>query len=231
MSLYGESKLATYRQLAALAESRGLTFAWGRIFLPYGPYQARARLIPSVIIALLQQRPIPCPAGDQMRDFIHVQDVADAFVALLDSELTGARNIGSGLPVSARDLVTLIARLMVGERSLHFDASPQRGGEPASIVADTRRLRSELGWRPRLTLEDGLARTIAWWRSNLRARGLTSWIAAPPRRAMAVTPQHFRHTIIHGERQSCRREPSNRVAHGAGMLAATRDVTTAGGCH
>jgi nucleoside-diphosphate-sugar epimerase len=168
-SLYGESKVTTYRALAALAESTSLSFAWGRIFLPYGPYQARARLIPSVITALLHRLPIPCPAGDQIRDFIHVQDVADALVALLDSDLTDSCNIGSGLPVSARDLVTLIARMVAGEDALHFDAPQQRGGEPAFIVADTRRLHNELKWSPRLTLEDGLTRTIAWWRSNLCA--------------------------------------------------------------
>jgi nucleoside-diphosphate-sugar epimerase len=167
MSLYGESKVTTYRQLAALAEITSLSFAWGRIFLPYGPYQAPARLIPAVITALLQQLPIPCPAGDQMRDFIHVQDVADAFVALLDSELTGACNFGSGWAVSVRDLVILIARLVAGENALHFDTLPRRGAEPAFIVADTRRVHTEVGWRPRLTLEDGLAQTIAWWRSNL----------------------------------------------------------------
>jgi nucleoside-diphosphate-sugar epimerase len=59
--------------------------------------------------------------------------------------------------------------LVAGEDALRFDALPQRGGEPAFIVADTRRLCIELGWRPRLTLEDGLAQTIAWWRSNLSA--------------------------------------------------------------
>jgi nucleoside-diphosphate-sugar epimerase len=169
MSLYGESKVTAYRQLAALAETTSLSFAWGRIFLPYGPYQAPARLIPSVITALLRQLPIPCPASAQMRDFIHVQDVADAFVALLDSDLTGACNFGSGLAVSIRDLVTLIARLVASENALRFDALPQRGTEPAFIVADTRRFCIELGWRPRLTLEDGLAQTIAWWRSNLSA--------------------------------------------------------------
>ena len=169
MSLYGESKVTIYRQLAALAESTSLSFAWGRIFLPYGPYQAHARLIPSAITALLRQLPIPCPASAQMRDFIHVQDVADAFVALLDSDLTGACNFGSGLAVSVRDLIDLIARLVASEDALRFDAPPQRGGEPAFIVADTRRLRTELGWHPRLTLEDGLAQTITWWRSNLSA--------------------------------------------------------------
>ena len=168
-SPYGESKVTTYCQLAALAEGASLSFAWGRIFLPYGPYQARARLIPSVIIAFLRQLPIPCLAGDQVRDFIDVQDVADAFVALLDSELIGACNIGSGVPISVQYLVTSIARLMAYDDALHFDARPQRGEEPAFIVADTRRLHTDLGWRPRLTLEDGLVHTIAWWRSNLHA--------------------------------------------------------------
>jgi nucleoside-diphosphate-sugar epimerase len=98
-----------------------------------------------------------------------VQDVAGALVALLDGKVTGVCNIGSGLPVSAHELVTFIARIMAAEDLLRFDASGQRSGEPASIVADTRRLRDELGWQPRLTLKEGLTRTITWWRSNLRS--------------------------------------------------------------
>jgi nucleoside-diphosphate-sugar epimerase len=168
-SLYGESKAGAYRRLAALAKTADLSFAWGRTFFPYGPYQARTRLIPSVITALLEHRPAPCPTGDRFGDFIHVRDVASAFVALLDSSFVGPCNIGSGLPIIVRNLVTLIARLIESENSLQPDGSPQRSGEPAFIVADTHRLRNELGWQPSMTLEAGLAQTIAWWRSNLGA--------------------------------------------------------------
>jgi nucleoside-diphosphate-sugar epimerase len=168
-SLYGESKVTTYRRLSELAETTGFSFAWGRLFFPYGPYQAHARLIPSVITALLQHLPAICPMGDRARDFIHVQDVAGALVALLDSNMTGVCNIGSGLPVSMHDLIILIARIMAAEDLLRFDASGQRSDEPALIVADTRRLRDELGWHPRLTLEEGLTHAITWWRSNLRS--------------------------------------------------------------
>jgi nucleoside-diphosphate-sugar epimerase len=166
-SLYGECKVTAFRRLDALANAANFSFAWGRTFFPYGPYQARARLIPSIVMTLLEQRPMPRPAGHQIRDFIHVQDVAGAFVALLDSEVTGACNIGSGVGVKVSDLVTLVARLMGGEDSLHLAAaSPDRAGESAFIVADTRRLRDELGWRPRLSLENGLNGTVEWWRSS-----------------------------------------------------------------
>jgi len=166
-SLYGESKVAACRGLAALAQTARLHFAWGRVFFPYGPYQACARLIPSVITALLQRDPIHCPPGDQLRDFIYVQDAARALVVLLDSELTGACNIASGSPVTVRDLISFIARLTGGKELLSFDAPAQRAAKPASIVADTNRLCRELGWHPRLPLEDGLKQTIDWWRANL----------------------------------------------------------------
>ncbi|HEX4210263.1 MAG TPA: NAD(P)-dependent oxidoreductase [Candidatus Binataceae bacterium] len=166
-SLYGESKIIAYRQIAARAETANLSFAWGRTFFPYGPYQARARLIASVITALLQRRAPPSSMGVQERDFIHVCDVAGAFLAILDSDLTGPCNIGSGRPISVRAIVTLIARLMACEDLLRPCVPPQRTGEPAFIVADIRRLRDELGWHPQLTLEGGLTQTIGWWRSRV----------------------------------------------------------------
>ncbi|HTT76731.1 MAG TPA: NAD(P)-dependent oxidoreductase [Candidatus Binataceae bacterium] len=167
-SLYGESKAAAYQRLTALAKTADFSFAWGRIFFPYGPYQARERLIPSVITALIRRDLVHCSAGNDVRDFIHVQDAAAALVSLLDSRLNGACNIGSGLPVTVCDVISLIGRIMDSEDLLRFDALPQRADEPGFIVAGTRRSHGELGWRPRLSLEEGLAQTVSWWRRSLK---------------------------------------------------------------
>ena len=138
-------------------------FAWGRIFQPYGPYEYPVRLVPSVILSLLNDKPARCTHGDQVRDFLYIADVSDAFVALLDSEVTGNVNIGSGEPVSIKELVMQIARRLGKEDDVQFGALPARENEPPFIVADTSRLKKEVRWRQRYPLEKGVMETISWW--------------------------------------------------------------------
>ncbi len=93
-TLYGASKHAL-QVVSARAE---FSTAWGRIFFLYGPAEHPSRLVASVIRALMQDHVAPCSHGRQVRDFLHAQDVASAFVALLDSEVEGPVNIASGFP-------------------------------------------------------------------------------------------------------------------------------------
>jgi nucleoside-diphosphate-sugar epimerase len=69
-------------------------------FFLYGPYENRTRLVPSIINSLLQEKTAPCSSGIQIRDYLFVEDVADAFVRLLNSSVNGPVNIASGKPVS-----------------------------------------------------------------------------------------------------------------------------------
>jgi nucleoside-diphosphate-sugar epimerase len=168
-TLYGASKQAVRAAVAALATDR-FSSAWGRIFFLYGPHEDPSRLVPSVINALLDGREARCTAGTQVRDFMHVDDVGDAFAALVASEVEGAVNIASGRPVRVADVVASIARQMNGERLVRFGARPIPEGELPSIAAATARLREEVGWSASRTLDDGIAEAIAWWRDQ-RVRG------------------------------------------------------------
>jgi nucleoside-diphosphate-sugar epimerase len=147
------------------ADERGFNFAWGRIFYPYGPFEYPARLVPSVIQALLKGEPAQCTHGNQIRDFLHVTDVADAFVTLLDSEVTGIVNIGSGKPISIKELVMQIAQFLGKEEDIQLGTFPAREDEPPFIVADTTRLRKEVRWCQKYSLEEGIMDTISWWKN------------------------------------------------------------------
>ncbi|HPM61481.1 MAG TPA: NAD(P)-dependent oxidoreductase [Methanoregulaceae archaeon] len=146
------------------ADKMGFELAWGRIFQPYGPYEYPARLVPSVIRSLLNGEPARCTHGNQIRDFLYVADVADAFAALLDSGVTGCVNIGSGEPVSIRELVMQIAHHLGKEDDVRFGALPAREDESPFIVADIGRLIKEVQWRQRYSLEKGVMETISWWK-------------------------------------------------------------------
>ncbi|MGH2979490.1 MAG: NAD-dependent epimerase/dehydratase family protein [Solirubrobacterales bacterium] len=162
-TLYGRAKAETFTAASELGE-----LAWGRIFFLYGPREHPDRLVSSVARRLLAGEEAQTSAGTQVRDFMHVADVAAAFAALVDSDVTGAVNIGSGEPVTVRAVVEEVARATGRHDLLRVGALPQREGEPAELVADVRRLRDEAGFEPRYDLRSGIADTVAWWRRAQR---------------------------------------------------------------
>ncbi|MDQ6778714.1 MAG: NAD(P)-dependent oxidoreductase [Actinomycetota bacterium] len=163
-TLYGVSKDATRRVAEAFAEVAGLELAWGRIFFLYGPGEPPERLLPLVTRALLAGEPAKVTAGKQVRDFMHVDDVARAFVEVLGSDVQGAVNIASGTGIELRELVELIGAAAGRPELIEFGAIPPREGEPGTLVADARRLREAVGFRPRHDLADGVRETVEWWR-------------------------------------------------------------------
>ena len=165
---YGACKGALSMMLPALGEQYGVeSSAWARLFYLYGPGEGRARLVPTVIRALMHDEPIPCSDGGQVRDFLYVEDVADALVSLLDCAVTGPVNVASGQPTTLRTLLSAIGARMGREYLLKFGARPASPGEPPSLVADVTRLTREVGWQPHSSMEAGIERTIAWWKGTI----------------------------------------------------------------
>jgi nucleoside-diphosphate-sugar epimerase len=165
-TLYGAAKHALHVVAAAYAEQAGFELAWGRIFFVYGPGEPDGRLVPSVGRALIAGEPVPTTRGDQVRDFMHVDDVAAAFVALADGAATGPFNVASGRPVAVRDVVDTLAELAGRPDLPQPGALPERADDPPVLVADVTRLRDELGFVPRIGLRDGLASTLDWLRTS-----------------------------------------------------------------
>jgi len=161
---YGSCKHYLQSISEKYADKKGFDFAWGRIFYPYGPYEYPTRLVPSVIQALLKGETAQCTHGNQIRDFLHVADVADVFAAILDSEVNGIINIGSGEPVSIKELVMEIAQLLGKEDDIQLGALSEREDEPQFIVADTGRLKTEVQWSQKYSLAEGIMNTISWWK-------------------------------------------------------------------
>lgn len=163
-SPYAKSKLALYEGLETIAGDTGMEVAWARIFLLYGPHEDARRLVPSVILSLLEGRPARITEGEQVRDFLHVDDVARALAAIATSSVTGAVNVASGVPVSVRRLVLEIGEIVGRLDLIELGALPYPPGERMAIWADNARLVDECGWAPGLTLERGLSETVAWWK-------------------------------------------------------------------
>jgi nucleoside-diphosphate-sugar epimerase len=166
---YGVCKHALAGVGQGLAAELGFGFAWGRVFFAYGPYEQPGRLVSQVAAALVKGEPAPTSEGTQRRDFMHARDVAGAFVALLDSDVDGAVNIGSGAAVPVRDVVSLIARAAGRPDLVRWGEIPPRAADPPVLEADVARLRDEVGWSPGIPLEAGIRETVEWWKTRLRA--------------------------------------------------------------
>jgi nucleoside-diphosphate-sugar epimerase len=163
-TLYGTCKHALEQILHASSRQTGLSSAWGRIFFPYGPHEHLSRLVAYAVRSLLREEPALCSEGRQILDFIHVEDAASAFIRLLESEVQGPVNIGSGSPVAVRDVVQEIGR-QLGRPDLIRLGARAASSEADRFWANTQRLRKETGWIPRYSLASGIAQTIEWWQS------------------------------------------------------------------
>ena len=164
---YGRAKNETRRLAESFSDENGISFAWGRIFFLYGPHEARTRLVPYVITSLESGTPAHLGSCEQLRDYLYVKDVADAFSALVDGNATGVVNVCSGIALPVKDLVLNIAQALGKTDLVRFGAKPDRD-EPARIAGDIHRLKEEVGWQPRYSLEQGIQETVEWWSKNGR---------------------------------------------------------------
>lgn len=165
-TVYGRCKLALGLAFEAAAALYGGSAVWGRLFFPYGAGEAEGRLIPSVIAGLLRGEIVECTHGRQIRDFIHVDDVAEALAMLLDGDMQGAVNIGTGTGTSLRDVVAVVTARLGGADLVRFGARQPPPGDPDRVVASARRL-WQTGWRPVYGIDTGIETTISAWRERL----------------------------------------------------------------
>jgi len=136
----------------------------------YGPRENPGRLVSSVIISLLKGEPAKSSHGMQVRDYLHIQDVADGLVALYASQATGAYNIAAGTATTIRGIVESLGRVTGRSDLLQIGALPARANDAPLVLGDGRRTLAATGWRPRLGLEAGLTDTVEWWRAQLLGR-------------------------------------------------------------
>lgn len=175
ISYYGVSKLASENYLR-LAASEGLSVNCFRLFNVYGRGQNIDNLhqgMASIYLAYLLDRvPVPVTGSlDRYRDFVHVDDVVDVMARALGKPLEpfNVFNVGTGKKTTVRELLAMLVSAM----KLPIDHPiEERAGSPSDVfgsVADISRASKELGWQPRVLLDDGLADMVAWARTQLPA--------------------------------------------------------------
>ena len=137
-----------------------------RVYMVYGPGQKDLRkLVPYVILSLLRGETPRMSSGRRPVDWIYVDDVVAAFVAAAGATVGGGEvlEVGSGELVTVRELVERLAPMVIPGTQLDFDSANDRPLEQVR-KADTRRLEELLDWRPKVSLDEGLQRTVHWYR-------------------------------------------------------------------
>jgi nucleoside-diphosphate-sugar epimerase len=166
-TVYGACKHALHEMVRTFAAGRELSAAWPRVFFLYGPREHPERLVSSVIRSLLRGEPARCSHGRQIRDYLHVQDVADGLVAVIDSEVQDAVNVSSGQATTLREIASTIGRLTGRPELVQLGVLPARANDVPLVVGSNTKA-TALGWQPRYDLESGLLQTIEWWRGQDR---------------------------------------------------------------
>ena len=173
-SPYSASKAASDHLVRAWGETYGLPIVLTNCSNNYGHYQFPEKLVPVVILKALAKEPVPVYGdGANVRDWLFVEDHADALLTVLTKGALGrSYNIGGENEVSNLELVKMICALLDDrhpEGAPHADLIPfvaDRPGHDQRYAIDPTRIRTELGWRPSVTVEEGLARTVDWYLEN-----------------------------------------------------------------
>jgi nucleoside-diphosphate-sugar epimerase len=166
---YGVSKAAAtlFCQKTALTEN--LPVVTLRLFSPFGPYEQKSRLVPSVILAALQKQNPHIASRDFVRDFIYIDDVLDAYEAALNLKSPKGQtyNIGSGTQHTVGTVTDTIIGFLGNEVTCVTGLPRAWENEPTFWQADIQRASSELAWVPKYTLEQGLNKTIDWFKEHM----------------------------------------------------------------
>jgi dTDP-glucose 4,6-dehydratase len=169
-SPYSASKIGADKMAEAFHLSYGVPVVTVRPFNTFGPRQSARAVIPTVICQLLAGESLRLGSLHPTRDFNFVENTVEGFLAAAAADAAVGRTIsfGSGREISIGDLVSLLGQMIGREPRIATEAERVRpgGSEVERLLADNRLARELLGWTPAVTLEEGLERTIAWFREN-----------------------------------------------------------------
>ncbi len=169
-SPYSATKIAADKLVESYACSFDLPALTVRPFNTYGPRQSLRAVIPTIVAQALAPR---CPAVrlgalEPVRDFTFVRDTTRAFVMLAEAKLDGLRgkvfNLGTGQGISIGSLAQLILDQLEVKKPVELEDERRRPGasEVRLLIGDNRRIRNAVGWKPQVTLEQGVVRTADW---------------------------------------------------------------------
>lgn len=156
-TIYGASKLAACMLTQITGRQVGIRTVWIRIFSAYGPGDRSKRLLDYVIEMLLEGRRPALTAGEQLWDYVYIDDVIEALVVVaLANRASGIYNVGSGQAKVLRSVVEELRDMIDPRLPLGFGEKPYKADEVMHLEANIERIRKDTGWQPRTPLSQGL---------------------------------------------------------------------------
>ena len=172
VTAYGVGKLCTGLLTRKLCELSGVRYLWLRLLATYGPKDDERHLLPAVIRRLLAGEEVALTPGEQIWDYLFVEDAAEAiYRAAVTPQAEGVFNLGSGEAHSIRSVIERVRDLIDSSLPLGFGKVPYPTDQLMRLETSIDRLRRATGWTPRVNLEEGLRRTVEWHKEKARIAG------------------------------------------------------------
>lgn len=168
-SHYAVTKASATMFCSYTARSKNVNIPTLRLYSVYGPYEEPTRLIPTLLRFGLEGKLPPLVNPNIARDYVHADDVVEAF--LLAAQHTGSDggaiyNVGTGIQTSLEQAVSIVRRLLNVSVEPQWGSMPDRIWDTNSWVCDKSKIETALGWKPHLSFEEGLRKTIEWMRAG-----------------------------------------------------------------
>jgi nucleoside-diphosphate-sugar epimerase len=166
VSAYGVAKLVCGMMTKKMSQMVGMKHTHVRLLSAYGPGDDPRNMIPSVILTLCAGGVPAMTKGEQIWDYVYVEDAARALCQIAETGATGTLNLASGEGVEIRNVAERIRDLVDPKLAVGLGALPYRPDQVMCLIGDIARLKSATGWRPEVPLQEGLRRTVEWYRTE-----------------------------------------------------------------
>jgi UDP-glucose 4-epimerase len=172
VSPYSASKAAATQFALLYQELFQLPVVILRPFIVFGPGQSHKMMIPELIKYGIEGKDFPMTKGEQTRDFLYIDDLIDGLLLAAASPNAAGEiiNICSGVERSIREAAELIHRLLNAKMKLLIGAFPYRKNEVWRLYGSNEKAKQLLGWRPKISFEDGIIKTISWYSTQLEGK-------------------------------------------------------------
>ena len=169
-NLYGVTKAAATIYCQSLAKKMELPLVTMRPFSVYGYFEEAGRLVPEVIKAYFKDEPPSLGTPSSVRDFVFVEDVIDAYLKAIENihkVKSNIFNIGTGVQSKIGDVAEIVGKIAGSKKEPVYSAIKPNQHEPKNWLADISKARKMLDWSPKHSLQEGLIKTVSWFKENI----------------------------------------------------------------